>query len=99
MVRKIKVSSIYEEKPEPIEEEPDEETSEEPSEISEPVESTPEPTPEEEVESEYSSDDEPIVIPTQQKPTKKPMLDMPTTSKVLEQVACQACGKKCRRKP
>ena len=96
MGRKIKVSSIYEEKPEPIEEE---EPDEAPSEISEPVETTPEPTPEEEVESEYSSDDDPIVIPTKPKPTKKPMLDMPTTSKVLEQVACQACGKKCRRKP
>ena len=109
MVRKIKVSSIYEEKPEPIEEEAPDETA---SEISEPVETTPEPTPEEpehssasapegaepETESEYSNDDEPIVIPTPPKPTKKPKLTMPTTTKVLEQVACQACGKKMSAK-
>jgi hypothetical protein len=96
MVRKIKISSIYEEKPEPIEEEAPDETA---SEISEQVAPTPEPTTEPETESEDSNDDEePIVIPTPPKPTKKPKLDMPTTSKVLQQVACQACGKKMSAK-
>jgi hypothetical protein len=94
MVRKIKVSSIYEEKPEPeaTEEAPDEETSEQ-------AEPPPEPVVEAKVESEYSSEDEqPIVIPTKTKPAKKPMLDMPTTSKTLEQVECQACGRKMSAK-
>jgi len=95
MVRKIKVSSIYEERPEATEEAPDEEEREQEA----------EPVIEEKVESEYSSDDddEPIVIPTERKreepkPAKKPMLDIPTTSKILEQVACQACGRKMSAK-
>ena len=97
--QKIKVSSIYEEKPEAIEEATEETSEQVPDEINQQVEPITETIIEAKVESEYSSDDEePTVIPTEPKPTKKPMLDMPTTPKFLQQVECQSCGRKMSAK-
>jgi hypothetical protein len=90
MPRQIKV--IYD----AIPEEPEATTAaEQPSEQEEQVQEQ-----NEEVKAEPPEDPEEPVEPEQTKPKSKSkrMLDMPTTNKILEQVECQACGRKMSAK-
>ena len=81
MVRKIKIVDVYVSEEEEEATQPNEQEPEESSEH----DNTPE-------EPEVSTVQE--VEPSQKtKPKSNKMLDMPTTTKVLEQVSCQACGK------
>ncbi len=92
MVRKIKVSSVDSE-PEPTmetnEQASDEQEAVQASEVNQQIE----PITEEHVT--------PTEIPSEvdevaKEPKPNKYLDMPTTSKILQQVSCQACGKNVR---
>ena len=108
MVRKIKISSVYTE-PEPTNEanEPeqssdcspkgeeqasDEDNALQTNEVDqqiEPITETNEAN--DEMQPKPNDDDE-----VAEKPKPNKYLDMPTTSKILQQVSCQACGKRCQ---
>ena len=91
MVRKIKVISVDSEP------EPTMETTEQPSDDQNALQASEvnqhiEPITEEHVVPNKEPNDENDEVAKEPKPNK--YLDMPTTSKILQQVSCQACGKK-----
>ena len=90
MVRKIKVVNVYDVEPEANEEasEPtnDDANAEQTTETAEPSN-----------EASEAKTDLPNEVPTDE-PAKKPMLNMPTTTKILQQVECQACKRKMSAK-
>jgi hypothetical protein len=88
MVRSIKIVDVYEQQEEPAAEETNEQTNEQTSEVEEPE--TPEPAIEE--DNEVQED----MITT--KPSKRILPEMAVTEKVLQQVECQACGRKMSAK-
>ena len=90
MVRKIKVIDVYEVEPE-TNEEANEPTNDE-SNAEQTIE-TAEPT----LEANAAKTDIPNEVPSE-KPAPKPMLNMPITTKVLQQVECQACKRKMSAK-
>ncbi len=93
MVRKIKIVEVYEQQKEAAEE-PNEQTNEQTNEEEEMVEEpeTQELLPAIEEDNEVPED----MTPT--KPTKRILPEMQTTEKVLQQVECQACGRKMSAK-
>ena len=92
MVRKIKISSVYEAEPE-TNEEASEPTNDEA--VATQANETAEPANNEAIE---TNSDLPTEQPRVEKPAKqqkgKILPDMPTTPKILQQVECQACSKK-----
>ena len=102
MVRNIKVVDLYAtEEAEPPDEEVQEQASEPPTTAPEPEEASVfETTTKTEAPAEDAAPADAAVEEPSPKPTKKSMkiLDMDTTSKVVEQVGCQACGKKMSAK-
>jgi hypothetical protein len=95
MVRKIKVSSVYDVEPEANEPTSDDTNAEQANEHDnqqvEPITET------REAKTDEQPNEQPNEQPTE-KPAKKPMLDMPTTPKILQQVECQACKRKMSAK-
>ena len=90
MVRKIKVVNVYDIEPE-TNEGANEPTSDDPTagqttETAEPAN-----------EASEAKTDLPTEVPTET-PNPKPMLNMPTTTKILQQVECQACKRKMSAK-
>ena len=90
MVRKIKVVNVYDIEPEANEEasEPtsDDAAAEQTTKTAEPAN-----------EASEAKTDLPNEVPIEE-PAKKPMLNMPTTTKILQQVECQACKRKMSAK-
>ena len=94
MVRKIKVVNVYDIEPETNEEANDPTSDDQIAEqASEHDNQQVEPT----TEASEAKTDVPNEVPTE-KPNPKPMLNMPTTTKILQQVECQACKRKMSAK-
>ena len=92
MVRKIKISSVYEAEPE-TNEETSEPTNDEANEVQANETATPSSTEAMEPNSELPNDPPRVEKPAKQQKGKI-LPDMPTTPKILQQVECQACSKK-----
>jgi hypothetical protein len=91
MVRKIKIVEVYEQQKEAAEE-PNEQTNEQTNEEEEMVE---EPETQELAIEEATEEPEKMRVT---KPAKQMLAEMPTTEKTLQQVECQACGRKMSAK-
>jgi hypothetical protein len=92
MVRKIKIVEVYEQQEEAEAEEPNEQTNEQTNEEEEVVE---EPETQEPATEEATEEPEEMVAT---KPAKRMLPEMAVTEKVLQQVECQACGRKMSAK-
>jgi hypothetical protein len=92
MVRKMKISSIYEAEPE-TNEEASEPTNAEANEVQANETATPSSTEAMEPNAELPTDQPRVEQPAKQ-PKGKILPDMPTTPKILQQVECQACSKR-----
>ncbi len=91
MVRKIKISSVYEAEPE-TNEEASEPTNDEANEVQANETATPSSTEAMEPNTELPNDPPRVEKPAKQQKGKI-LPDMPTTPKILQQVECQACSK------